>query len=540
MHIFRRDILKWTSLGLVGGASALLLPPGARAYSAPRPPSDCVFNVRAYGAVGDGKTVDTPAVNRAIHAAAAAGGGTVLFPAGTYLCYSIKLKSCIALYLDEGAVILAAGTPREGMQPNGYDVAEANGPWEIYQDFGHNHWHNSLIWGEGLHDLAILGPGRIWGKGLSSGRADDLETPLAEKPGVGNKAIALKNCCNVILRDFSILAGGHFAILVTAVDNMTIDNLRIDTNRDGMDIDCCRNVRITNCSVNSPWDDGICPKSSFALGYPRASENITISGCHLTGHYQVGTMLDGSCKPFAPEFYRTAMHHTDRIKCGTESIGGFKNIAISNCVFDNSSGLALETVDGAPLEYITFTGVTMRNIRNAPFFLRLGARMRSPKGTPIGTLRRVLISNVVCYGPENDMPSIISGVPGHDIEDLKFSDIYVLNQGGGSKETAGATPPEKEDEYPEPTRFGPMPAAGFFMRHVRNAEFNHVEIANAKADARPAFWMQDVKDVDFFRLTLSGKRGGPAFLLHDVSSFRVSGSRAVADQSLSAVNNREI
>jgi polygalacturonase len=111
---------------------------------------------------------------------------------------------------------------------------------------------------------------------------------------VANKAIALKNCRNVILRDFSILHGGHFGILATGVDNLTIDNLKIDTNRDGMDIDCCRNVRIANCSVNSPWDDGICLKSSFALGYARATEMVTISNCLVTGSYEEGALLDGT------------------------------------------------------------------------------------------------------------------------------------------------------------------------------------------------------------------------------------------------------
>src|SRR5580692_10905027 len=88
---------------------------------------------------------------------------------------------------------------------------------------------------------------------------------------------------------------------------------------------------------------------------------------------------------------------TGRIKCGTESNGGFKNITISNCVFDSCRGFALESVDGALLEDITFTGVTMRDCTNTPLFLRLGSRMRGPAGVPVGTLKRVIISNVVSY-----------------------------------------------------------------------------------------------------------------------------------------------
>src|SRR5207248_8343576 len=123
------------------------------------------YNVRTFGAKGDGQTVDTPAINKAIEAAAAVGGGTVHFPAGTYLCFSIRLKSHVALYLDHGATILAAN-PSE--VKGGYDSPEAN-PWDKYQDFGHSHWHNSLIWGEGIEDISILGPGLIWGKGLVRG-----------------------------------------------------------------------------------------------------------------------------------------------------------------------------------------------------------------------------------------------------------------------------------------------------------------------------------------------------------------------------------
>ncbi len=235
------------------------------------------FNVKDYGAVGNGKTMDSPAINKAIEAAAAQKGGTVYFPAGTYLSVSIHLKSNVAIYLNQGATILAAD-PEGGYK---YDLHEEN-RWDEYQDFGHTYWHNSLIWGENLENISILGPGLINGDGLvrsgSQSRTKEQQQALhgkapggkemgsfgypsasdAVEPGWGNKAIALKLCLNVILKDFSILHGGHFAILATGVDNFTIDNLKIDTDRDGIDIDCCKNVRVSNCAVNSPFDDGIC------------------------------------------------------------------------------------------------------------------------------------------------------------------------------------------------------------------------------------------------------------------------------------------
>ena len=154
--------------------------------------------------------------------------------------------------------------PAEGTTTGGYDPAGPPQQWEKYQDFGHNHWRNSLLWGEDLHDVSISGTGLIWGKGLSRGEASEM--PRAESPGVGNKGIALKNCRNVTFRDFSMLSCGHFALLLTGVDNLLIDGLRIDTNRDGIDIDCCRNVHVSNCTVNSPWDDAIVPKKLLRSG----------------------------------------------------------------------------------------------------------------------------------------------------------------------------------------------------------------------------------------------------------------------------------
>ena len=380
----------------------LLIGAGLGGCTTVSPPTTHTFDVRTFGAIGDGKTLDTGAINQAIDAAAAAGGGTVVFPAGTYASYSIHLKSNVGLYLDHGATLLAADPPAEGA-PGGYDAPEPNA-FDKYEDFGHCHWHNSLIWGENLENVSILGPGRIFGKGLSRGfgRKDPLPgEPRPPRPavppldegaattpfgypnprdtlvaGVGNKTIALKNCRNVIFRDFTIYHGGHFGILATGVDNWTCDGLKIDTNRDGIDFDCCQNVRVANCTVNSPNDDGICPKSSFGLGYVRPAQNITITNCQVSG-YDEGTLLDGTYRRTP----RARGGPTGRIKFGTEANGGFKNITIANCVFEYCCGLALEEVDGGWMEDVTITNLTMRDIVNAPIFIRLGARLRGP-GNP--------------------------------------------------------------------------------------------------------------------------------------------------------------
>ena len=545
MNSFRRDFLKLAGAGLAAARSTIR--PGAHVEitSLPNPGPNVTFDVKSYGAKGDGVTIDTPAINKAIAAANAGGGGTVRFPPGTYACYSIHLKSNVVLYLEAGVTILAASVP-EGATTGAYDAAESNKPWEDYQDYGHNHWHNSLIWGEDIHDFAILGTGLIWGKGLSRG-ADDL--PLAETPGMGNKVIGLKNCHNVILRDVSILQAGHFAILATGVDNLTIDNLVIDTNRDGIDIDCCRNVRISNCSINSPWDDAICPKSSFALGYARPTENVTISNCYVTGAYEVGTMLDGTWKrwssdpaqqakvlPYFPEEFNGS------IKLGTESNGGFRNIAISNCVFDGSKGFALESADGAVVEDITLTGITVRDCTNTPLFLRLSSRMRGPKGARVGTMKRVIMSDIVCSNSASRLGGggIIAGFPGHPIEDIKIHDVYLEHRGSGSKAMAALNPPEAADVYPDPDMFGDIPASGFFLRDVNNVEFTNIEIAFSQPDARPVFWLSQVDGADFFRIKTPKLLSPTIFALHNVQDFRVMAARNVKDMYLEKVDQKQI
>src|ERR1700677_4800901 len=538
----RREMLKLGGIGLA--TSAVTLPAFAAGRLSSPASTPILFDIRTYGAVGDGKTVDTPAISKAIEAAAAEGGGTVLFPAGTWLCFSIHLKSHVKLYLAQGSTILAADSPLQnattGYNGGTYDAAEPNTAWDAYQDYGHNHWHNSLLWGEDLNDISIIGPGLIYGKGLSFGDTNAARGnyPIykAEQAGVGNKAIALKNCRNVIFRDLSILKGGHFALLLTGVDNLTIDNLTLDTDRDGMDIDCCQNVHVSNCTVNSPWDDGICPKSSYALGYNRATENVTITNCYVTGNYELGTVLDGTFKRFAAD---APIYRTGRIKCGTESNGGFKNITISNCVFEECNGLALESEDGALCEDIAISNIPMRGIFTSPIFLRLGSRLRGPKETTkVGTMQRILINNLVSYNAASKLCSILSGIPGYTIKDIKLSNIYQQQVGGATQDSLAIHPPAFEKKYPDPAMFGPMPAQGFFLRDIRNLEMSHVEVQPIQPDPRPSFFLEGVNRADFIAVT--APTGIPAFHLNKVTDLRILLSRAAPDTQLASADGKII
>lgn len=495
------------------------------------------FDVRSFGARGDGKKLDTAAINKAIAAANAAGGGTVYFPAGDYLSFSVRLQSRVVLHLEVGATLLAADPAKDG---GAYDAAEPN-PWDMYQDFGHSHWHNSLIWGENLDQVGIVGQGRIYGRGLTHNgpgprrpsTPGDMPASLkgsdphgektagkeygADMIGKGNKAIGLKNCRNVLLRDFSLLNGGHFALLATGVDNLTIDNLKVDTDRDGFDIDCCRNVRVSNCVVNSPNDDAICLKSSYALGVARFTENVTITNCQVSG-FDLGTMLDGTYK-------RTQLKAPDqdgvtgRIKLGTESNGGFRNITISNCVFERCRGLAIETVDGGVIEDMTVDNLAMRDLTSAPLFIRLGRRMRAPEGTPVGAVRRINISNIVVSNADARFASSVTGVPGHPVQDVRISNLMVVHKGGGTREDAARPMPENEASYPDPSMFGVTSAHGLFVRHVNNIELDHVAIKAAQADFRPAVVLQGVNGVTIADARFSSAPQTPTLTLRDVNDF---------------------
>ncbi|HEY1661437.1 MAG TPA: glycosyl hydrolase family 28-related protein [Verrucomicrobiae bacterium] len=464
-------------------------------------PTDNIYDVRHFGAHGDGKHLDTPAINKAIARAAAAGGGTVLIPAGTYLCGSIHLQSNIHLLIDTGATIL--GAPQD---LKAYDAEEDfTGP--AYQDGGHTYFHNSLIWGENLTNVFITGNGTINGGGLV--REDGMENkidhavdaehtndiPIGSKSWpqhLGNKAIALKLCRNVLIRDITIYHGGHFAIITTGCENLTIDNVTIDTDRDGMDIDCCKNTMISNCRVNSPRDDGICPKASYALGRPFITENLAIVNCEVSG-FKEGTLIDGTMVP--------TTNGTGRIKFGTEASCGFRNCTVANCTFTDCHGFALEEVDGATLEDITVNNLTMRNVLEYAIYLTTGKRDRTPGLTTTSHMRNILISNVIADGVGKMSGIQICGLPESPIQNVRLDGIRLISNGGGTTNDAARTPKELGTIYPEPSRLGILPAYGVFARHVQNLELANISTSFETNEMRPAMICSDVNglQIDNFR-----------------------------------------
>ena len=492
--VFDHPIQKMKKLlHLAGNISILLCAAGIIHAAAP---AKNVFNVRDFGAVGDGDQLDSPAINRAIAAAAKAGGGTVLLTAGTYLSGSIHLQSNIHLLIDAGATIL--GAPQN---LNAYDETEPF-PSGTFQDGGHCYFHNSLIWGENLTNVFISGHGTINGGGLETGSEildvmcgfEHFGTPNTNvfKPvRIGNKSIALKLCRNVVIRDITIFHGGHFAILVTGCDNLTIDGVTIDTNRDGVDIDCCRNTIVSNCRVNSPVDDGICLKSTLALGEPRLTENLSIVNCQVSGFLE-GTLLDGTLKP--------AKNGVGRIKFGTESSGGFRNCTVANCTFRSCRGLALEEVDGGILENITVNNLSMTDVGDYAIYLTTGKRNRAPNVTTPSRMKNVLISNVIADGVGKMSGIQIMGLPEQPIEGVRVENIRLTSNGGGTAKNAASVPKELGNGYPEPGRIGTLPAYGIYARHVKDLELANIHLNFSKEELRPAAGFADVQGLEIDNL----------------------------------------
>lgn len=438
------------------------------------------YMVKDYGAKGDGKTLDHQAVNQAILTASKAGGGRVVLTQGTYLCGSIRLKSDVELHLMKGAKILAAPASMKA-----YDESE---PFNFpeYQDGGHTYFHNSLIWADGEKNVSITGQGVIDGEGLTRHDTERAGNVQGGSIGTGDKAIALKLCRNILIRDVTIFRGGHFAIIVTGCEIGTIDNVLIDSNRDGIDIDCCKYFTVSNTKVNSPNDDGIVLKSSYALKRPVVCEHILITNCMVTG-YKLGTFLDGT---YVPEKVNWVC---GRIKLGTESNGGYRNITISNCSCMWSSGLAFEEVDQGKMENIVVTNISMSHVHHYPIYITTGRRNRGPKEcTDVSSARDIYINNVIADDCDSLAGIIVTGMEGEPIRNVSLSDIYIRYRGGGHKVDKPYR--EQSTHYPEPRWAGPTPAYGLFARHVDGLRLRNVRFELMNPDERPDIILEDVKN----------------------------------------------
>ena len=478
-------------LVLLGMAATAGVPANAFAFLS-------LCNVRAFGATGNGSALDTTAVNSAIETCAKAGGGTVYFAAGTYLCGSLHLRSGVTLWIDAGATIKASPNNAD------FDPIETLG-FKNDADDETSFFHHALIWGEDVERIAIVGQGTIDGNRTKRH---------------GPKNIALKRCKFVTIRDVRLLNCPNYNISMLGTDNVNIDGVTIlNGYADGIDPDACHNVRISNCHIETT-DDAIVPKASFSLGERRGCENIAVENCFLAS----------VCYCF---------------KLGTESGGDFKWIAVTNCVMTGlagrgpaSGGIALESADGANIDGVTVSNITMYNVQS-PIFLRLENRGRDMAVPTPGSLKNVIISSVAAQ--DAGLTCSVVGIPGHRIEGVTLSDIRVMFRGGTALRPAGEAVPENIDGYPDADMFGALPAYGLYCRHVSGLTLSNVQLL-----AKPGFWrlqVTDVTNVDDRNLDWStdppgGSHPGPlgpALVCDDVSALTIDGLQAGASDDGSPV-----
>lgn len=417
------------------------------------------YNVRDFGAEGDGAGNSAAAINAAIAACATAGGGTVFVPAGIYATGSIQLRSNVTLALDAGAVLRAHAGAMNPWEPNSHD--------EGLMDPAYYHWQASLLWGENLEHVKIIGPGTLDGSAL---------TRSSKVPkGIGDKALAFKSCRGVEIRNLSIEQGGHYAILLTGCENVIVDNVTIATGRDGLDLMQCRNVVVSNCHINSVryedgrpagGDDAIKLGSDLSLGEVQRSENIVVRDC----------LLAGGC---------------NALQFGSETIGAFKNVRFENIriMAAGKAGISITSNDGSVIEDVTCRNITMEQTF-APIFLKISDVARVPEGTyRRGAIRNIRFENITatdCYSPirQAEMPSVIWGKPGGPIEDIQFQNVRITAKGGHALEDGVVNPKENDARFPRD--IGAVPSYGFYLRHVRNIGFAKCEFGFEKNDDRSA------------------------------------------------------
>ncbi len=423
--------MRAASLFLIGGT---LLATEARADV---PTANSSYKVRDFGAKGDGTTLDTSAAQKAIDACAASGGGTVYFGPGTYLSGSLRLKSGVYLYLDAGAAL------KGSTQVTDYEKCEELG-FRNDADSETSFFHFSLIWAEDAERIGVIGEGTI----------DSNYTKRH-----GPKTIAFKRCRFVDIKGLRLLNAPNYNISLLGTDYVNIDGVTILNGfADGIDPDACRNVRISNCHIESR-DDAIVPKTSFTLGQRRSCENITVANCFLASR--------ANC-----------------FKLGTESGGDFKHITVANCVMSNfagdtpdashaTSGISLESVDGANVEDVLISNVSMYNAC-APIFIRLGRRCRD-NAPSAGSLKSISISHVVALNAS--WTSSITGVPGFYPDGITLSDIRLVYASAALPLAGKNMPvPEQEKEYPTANMFGPLPAYGLYLRHVKHVTMSNIQL----------------------------------------------------------------
>src|SRR5580692_5860617 len=437
------------------------------------------YNVKnsPYNATGNGTTDDTSAITKAIVAANAAGGGTVELPSGKYLCGSLQILSNVTLQLDSGSTVLGHSGKINAPESE-------NSAWASYQDYGHDYFHDALIWADGASNIGITGTGMINGNSA-------LQTSQPSSgSGIGTKGVSLKQCNNVVLSGFTIENGGWFGLFTQGTNNVVMTNVSIkDSNqRDAFDLVNGQYYDISDCDIEGS-DDAMCLKSDYALGPTDANgdtwvnQEIHVDGCTIlsTGN--------------------------NAVQFGSETVFNFQNCTFSNLTITQAgkAGLGVTSNDGAVIDGITFSNITMTNCV-APIHLRLLCMGRAPGSPGVGAIRNISFINITSSGQPtgatNANPVTVFGYPTATINNIVFNNVKTTVPGGDTSTTdTGNNYPEDIVGNPDPstgygwqprylttlvgsTNAGEPPAYGFFMRHVNGVSFINCQTSFSSNDYR--------------------------------------------------------
>lgn len=418
-----------------------------------------------YGARPGSSALNTRAINRAIQACHAQGGGRVVIPAGVFRTGTLVMKSNVELHLQRGATLLASTALQDfPAQPRPAYRSQKDAPG----------WR-ALIYADEASNIAITGSGTIDGSGAA--HKPDPNNRLGGDLDGRPRNILFISCRYIRIEGIGMMSSAIWNQHYLNCEDVVVDRIRVfnhsNRNNDGIDIDGCRRFLLSNSTFDTD-DDAVVLKSTG----PAATEDVVITNC-------------------------TVSSFCNAIKAGTESTGGFRNIAVSNCIIRPSrdkrapiygtasgiAGISLEIVDGGLMEGISISNITIEGTE-CPLYIRLGNRARKhiPEAAepPVGKMRDIVISNLVAYHTGNYCASI-TGIPGHYVEQVSLSNIRFRNKGG--LEAGGyiaGMDKVKEDEkgYPEPTVWKELPASGLFMRHVRNVQINGLMLGSEKTDPR--------------------------------------------------------
>jgi polygalacturonase len=449
-----------------------------------------VWNVKEYGALDDGKTINTEAIQKAIDDCNKAGGGTVAIDGGTFVSGTLLLKSNVTLNVTENTVLLGS------INPNDYPVIDP------FIDATGQFRGQCFIGALDVENVAITGKGTINGQGemFTPGnvkktieklgieiKEPDFSNLIAKDSKYVNNNIRYSNrpflirlvrSKNVKLVDIHLRQPAAWTVHLFQCDGFEIDGIDIHShanqNNDAIDIDSSTNGVIKNATIDS-GDDAICFKSTS----PEPTSNIEVYDCKIKSHWGA-------------------------IKFGTESMGDFKNITIRDCFIHDTrgGGIKMLSVDGANIDNVLIENIKMENVE-MPIFIRLGERGLTYRGVPkkpVGSINNVTIRNIKATVSELSELRLtpttgffFTGTPNHKISHIKFENIKVSLPGGGTEEDTHIQVPENETEYPEFTKLGATPAYGVFARHIEKLETKNISFTLRSPDARQEIVTLDVK-----------------------------------------------